>query len=192
MDDVTNKSTHKSIRFPVDVWLKLEVEASKADISTSEFIRAVLEEALNERSTHGVVPSQYWARWSALSEAAGYKSVVAWVDALIQKSLGGSVENRPNFDQIYLKNLAHQMEPLFKKEEGEVRHIELSATLETFVLLRLWLEKNQPELIPKAHALAEEHYREAKAKDKGQCFEPVLSPPAPIALKRPTQEMALS
>lgn len=191
MEENSQKTVPKAFRFPVELWSQLEVEVNKAGVSTSDFVRGALEEVLTNRAGGGWIPSAHWARWSALSEAAGYKSVVAWIDALIQKSLGGSAENRPNFDQRLLETLSHHTEYLFKKEEGEVRHIELSATLETFVLLRLWLEKTQPELIPKAHALAEEHYREAKAKDKGQCFEPVLSIP-PIPLQQPTQEMALS
>lgn len=191
MEENSQKTVPKAFRFPAELWSQLEVEVNKAGVSTSDFVRGALEEVLTNRAGGGWIPSAHWARWSALSEAAGYKSVVAWIDALIQKPLGGLPENRPNFSQPSLEKLTRHVEYLFQKEEGEVRHIELSATLETFVLLRLWLERQQPELIPRAHALAESHYREAKAKDKGQALEPVFSA-APISPKQPMHEMALS
>lgn len=167
MEENTQKMVHKSIRFPADFWSRLEVEASKADLPTSEFVRTILEERLTQCATSGWIPGKYWQRWNTLAQAAESSSALEWLETIIQERLSGRETEQPIFDQKSFESrvLAQLQQSLERQSQSELRHIELSATLETFVLLRLWLEKQQPDLIVKAHQLAGEHYQRAKSRD---------------------------
>ncbi|MBI4242508.1 MAG: hypothetical protein HY606_00310 [Planctomycetes bacterium] len=156
------KDITKSFRFTSDVWQQVELKSKQLSLSTSDFVRCAVENALPEQTPNVYFNPQNWEGLRFFAKREGYDSVELFVMFLLEAFLSKTFAQKlPDLSQVNTE-LKTTLVQLFNQQQTQrMRKMELSATVETFVLLRLMAEKMDASLAEQAHALAAQHLAEA-------------------------------
>lgn len=155
------KDTTKAFRFSPDIWQQVELRAKQQSLSTSDFVRRAIENALPEQAPNVYFTPSHWEGLRFFAKREGYPDVESFVMFLLEAFLKKTfTQTTFNLDEVTEQLKTTLVQLLNQQQTQRLRKVELSANVETFVLLRLMAEKMDGALVKQAHMLAAEHLRE--------------------------------
>lgn len=156
------KDTTKAFRFSPDIWQQVELRAKQQSLSTSDFVRRAIENALPEQTPNVYFTPAHWEGLRFFAKREGHPDVESFVMFLLEAFLKNTfAQTAPNLDELTTELKATLVQLFNQQQTQRLRKVELSANVEAFVLLRLMAEKMDDVLVKQAHTLAAEHLREA-------------------------------